>query len=156
MPMYGVGGVGVWEVWGCGGVCVGCVGCGGVGGVGVWGCGGVGGVVVWGCGGVGVWEVWWCGGCGGGCVGCVGVGGLPLRSNIPRSALCATLDTYNLFSESTCSGAYQVSDGFLFQAIWVNKSLSMMCTSCSRQLSDHVQCPYFGLGKAKGEEKVRR
>jgi hypothetical protein len=26
-----------------------------------------------------------------------GVGGLPLRSNIPRSALCATLDTYNLF-----------------------------------------------------------
>jgi hypothetical protein len=30
------------------------------------------------------------------------------------------------FPESTCSGAYQVSDGFLFQAIWVNKSLSMM------------------------------
>jgi hypothetical protein len=30
------------------------------------------------------------------------------------------------FSESTCSGAYQVSDGFLLQAIWVNKSLSMM------------------------------
>jgi hypothetical protein len=50
-------------------------------GVGVWGCGGVGGVVVWGCGGVGV------GGWG---------GGSPLRSNIPRSALCATLDTYNL------------------------------------------------------------
>jgi hypothetical protein len=40
---------------------------------------GVGGVGVWG---VGVW------GCGGG-------GGFPLRSNIPRSALCATLDTYN-------------------------------------------------------------
>jgi hypothetical protein len=31
---------------------------------------------------VGVW-VWGCG------------GGFPLRSNIPRSALCATLDTYN-------------------------------------------------------------
>jgi hypothetical protein len=44
-----------------------CVGC-----VGCVGCGGVGGV-----GGVGVW-------------------GHPLRSNIPRSALCATLDTYNL------------------------------------------------------------
>jgi hypothetical protein len=29
-----------------------------------------------------------------GCVGCVG-GVFPLRSNIPRSALCATLDTYN-------------------------------------------------------------
>jgi hypothetical protein len=32
-------------------------------------------------------------------VGVVGVGvwgGFPLRSNIPRSALCATLDTYNL------------------------------------------------------------
>jgi hypothetical protein len=56
------------------GVC-GCGGCGGVGGVGVWGCGGVVGVV-------GV-EVW-------------GLGGdFPLRSNIPRSALCATLDTYN-------------------------------------------------------------
>jgi hypothetical protein len=36
-----------------------------------------------------VWGVWWCGECGGG-------DGLPLRSNIPRSALCATLDTYNL------------------------------------------------------------
>jgi hypothetical protein len=70
-------------VWGCGGVdvvgmCVGVVVWGMWGGVGVWGCGGVGGVVVWG--------VWWCG-CGG--------GGLPLRSNIPRKALCATLDTYN-------------------------------------------------------------
>jgi hypothetical protein len=35
----------------------------------------------------------------------VGVwGGFPLRSNIPRSALCATLDTYNftlkLFSQA--------------------------------------------------------
>jgi hypothetical protein len=29
--------------------------------------------------------VWWGG----------GGGGFPLRSNIPRSALCATLDTYN-------------------------------------------------------------
>jgi hypothetical protein len=38
---------------------------------------------VWGCG------VWGCGGVGG-----VG-GGFPMRSNIPRSALCATLDTYN-------------------------------------------------------------
>jgi hypothetical protein len=49
--------------------------------VGVWGvvgAVGVAGVGVWGCGGVGV------------------VGGFPLRSNIPRSALCATLDTYNL------------------------------------------------------------
>jgi hypothetical protein len=35
-----------------------------------------------------------CGGCGGGGGGVVG-GGFPLRSNIPRSALCATLDTYN-------------------------------------------------------------
>jgi hypothetical protein len=34
---------------------------------------------------VGGW-VWWVWGCG---------GGFPLRSNIPRSALCATLDTYN-------------------------------------------------------------
>jgi hypothetical protein len=41
---------------------------------------------VWGC------EVWGCGGVGG--VGGVG-GGFPMRSNIPRSALCATLDTYN-------------------------------------------------------------
>jgi hypothetical protein len=36
-----------------------------------------------------------------GCVGGVGVcgcgGGFPLRSNIPRSALCATLDTYNFY-----------------------------------------------------------
>jgi hypothetical protein len=32
--------------------------------------------------------VWWCGGPG---------RGLPLRSNIPRSALCATLDTYNFY-----------------------------------------------------------
>jgi hypothetical protein len=52
------------------------VGVGGAMGVGVWGCGG-------------------CGVCG--CVG-VGVGGgFPLRSNIPRSALCATLDTYNFY-----------------------------------------------------------
>jgi hypothetical protein len=45
-----------------------------------------------------VW-VWWCGGYGGvgvwGCTGVVVGGGFPLRSNIPRSALCATLDTYN-------------------------------------------------------------
>jgi hypothetical protein len=40
----------------------------------------------WGC-----WWVW-----GGGVWGCGGVGGgFPMRSNIPRSALCATLDTYN-------------------------------------------------------------
>jgi hypothetical protein len=39
----------------------------------------------------GGWWVWWVWGCGG-----VGLGGgFPLRSNIPRSALCATLDTYN-------------------------------------------------------------
>jgi hypothetical protein len=67
-------------------------------------CGGVGCVVVWV--GVVVWGVWWCGVCGGvggvGCGGCGGVVGvvvwwvgLPLRSNIPRSALCATLDPYN-------------------------------------------------------------
>jgi hypothetical protein len=45
----------------------------------------------------------WCGLRGGVCGGvwdgvvcvCVSGGGLPLRSNIPRSALCATLDTYN-------------------------------------------------------------
>jgi hypothetical protein len=95
----------VWWVWGCGGV--GCV----VVWVGVllWGCGGVEGVVVWGCTGVVVWGVsgcravgvCGCGGCGGcgavwWCGGDVGVGGgFPLRSNIPRSALCATLDTYN-------------------------------------------------------------
>jgi hypothetical protein len=64
-------------VWG---VCV--VGCGGVcGGVGCGGCSGV----WWGvvcC--VVVWGV-----CG------VGEGVSLLRSNIPRSALCATLDTYN-------------------------------------------------------------
>jgi hypothetical protein len=35
---------------------------------------------------VGVW-VWGCG------------GGFPLRSNIPRSALCATLDTYNFIND---------------------------------------------------------
>jgi hypothetical protein len=49
---------------------------------------------------VGVWwGVWACGGVCGRDVGvCVsGGGGLPLRSNIPRSALCATLDTYNFF-----------------------------------------------------------
>jgi hypothetical protein len=39
-----------------------------------------------------VWGVCVGGGGGGGVVG----GGFPLRSNIPRSALCATLDTYNL------------------------------------------------------------
>jgi hypothetical protein len=65
--------------------------------VGVWWCGGCGGVGV--CGGCG----WcgWCGGCGGvGVWGCGGVGVVsPLRSNIPRSALCVTLDTYN-FLES--------------------------------------------------------
>jgi hypothetical protein len=53
------------------------------------------------------WWVWvgrvWVGGCRvGWCVcgrgGCVWGGGLPLRSNIPRSALCATLDTYNFMS----------------------------------------------------------
>jgi hypothetical protein len=67
-------------VWGCG-VC----GCVVVWvGVGVWGCGGFGGV--------GLWGVWWCGGVGVG-------GGFPLRSNIPRSALCATLDTYNFKSK---------------------------------------------------------
>jgi hypothetical protein len=55
-----------WVGWGCGGV-------------GLWWCGVV---VVWGCGGVGVWGV-------------VGVGVWWVRSNIPRSALCATLDTYN-------------------------------------------------------------
>jgi hypothetical protein len=56
-------------------------------------------VVVWGC------RVWWVLDGGGGAVvgvggvgvwGCGGVGGFLLRSNIPRSALCATLDTYNL------------------------------------------------------------
>jgi hypothetical protein len=63
--------------------------------VGCWGGGGVLGWVWWGVGvGVVVWGVWWCGG---GVCGGVGVGGLPLRSNIPRSALCATLDTYNLY-----------------------------------------------------------
>jgi hypothetical protein len=94
----GMVGVGVW--WGCvlcGGVCG-----GGDVGVGVgWVRGGVGvgwWVLVWGgrvwvggCG--GVWGGVW--GCGRGvCVWGAG-GGLPLRSNIPRSALCATLDTYN-------------------------------------------------------------
>jgi hypothetical protein len=61
-------------VVGVGGVCVGGGTVGGVVGVGV--CGGV--------------RVWVCGGVGVG-------GGFPLRSNIPRSALCATLDTYNLY-----------------------------------------------------------
>jgi hypothetical protein len=53
------------------------------------------------CGGVGVCG--WCGGCGGWVWWVwVGGGGFPLRSNIPRSALCATWDTYNfiLFSAS--------------------------------------------------------
>jgi hypothetical protein len=71
----GCGGVVVWGVgWCCSGV--------GVGG------GGVGCVVVW----VGmvVWVVWGCGGVEGAVWG-----GFPLRSNIPRSAICATLDTYN-------------------------------------------------------------
>jgi hypothetical protein len=36
-----------------------------------------------------VWCVWGCG------------GGFPLRSNIPRSALCATLDTYNFVKMET-------------------------------------------------------
>jgi hypothetical protein len=70
-------------------------GCGVCGGVGVSWCGGFVGVGVW-----GVWWygwLWWCGGCGGVVVcggGAVG-GGFPMRLNIPRSALCATLDTYN-------------------------------------------------------------
>jgi hypothetical protein len=34
-----------------------------------------------------------------GCGGVVVGGGFPLRSNIPRSALCATLDTYNFIVE---------------------------------------------------------
>jgi hypothetical protein len=62
----------------------------------VWWCGDV--VVwgVWGCGGgrwgVGVWwGVWWCGGPG---------RGLPLRSNIPRSALCEVI---SLDSQCTAS-----------------------------------------------------
>jgi hypothetical protein len=37
------------------------------------------------------------------------------------------------FPESTCSRAYQVSDGFLVQPIWVNKSLRMMCLLKSGQ-----------------------
>jgi hypothetical protein len=62
----------------------------------VWGCGGVGGVGCGGCGAVGCVVVWWVWGCRGVGVWCCGVvGGFPLRSNIPRSALCATLDTYN-------------------------------------------------------------
>jgi hypothetical protein len=65
--------------------------------------------------GVWVWWVWGCGGVGGVvgvvcvmCVVCVGVWGcggggcFPLRSNIPRSALCATLDTYNLLFPMQC------------------------------------------------------
>jgi hypothetical protein len=44
---------------------------------------------------LGVWR------CGGVVVG----GGFPLRSNIPRSALCATLDTYN-FTISIFQGAF--------------------------------------------------
>jgi hypothetical protein len=31
-----------------------------------------------------------------------------------------------MFSESKCSGVSKISNHFLFQAIWVNKSLSMM------------------------------
>jgi hypothetical protein len=65
----------VWWVWWCG--CVELWGCDCVGGGGLGG-GGV--VCVGACCGFGVWVVW---------------GGFPLRSNIPRSALCATLDTYN-------------------------------------------------------------
>jgi hypothetical protein len=51
--------------------------------------------------------VWGVGCVGGGVVG----GGFPLRSNIPRSALCATLDTYNLlyhFSANTACIAYHL------------------------------------------------
>jgi hypothetical protein len=90
-------------VWGCGrgvGVGVWCGVCGGlwgvwwgVGVVGVWCRGVVWGVALWG-------GVWVCGGVWGGgwwVVVCVWGGGLPLRSNIPRSALCATLDTYNFY-----------------------------------------------------------
>jgi hypothetical protein len=43
-------------------------------------------ITFWGWVGGGVWVVW-----------AVGGGGHPLRSNIPRSALCATLDTYNFY-----------------------------------------------------------
>jgi hypothetical protein len=48
---------------------------------------------------VGVVGVVGCGCVGVQCGGGVGgwVGGFPLRSNIPRSALCATLDTYNFY-----------------------------------------------------------
>jgi hypothetical protein len=62
-------------------VCVGWCGWWGVAAVRVWG--GVGGRGRW----VGV--------CGRGVCGCVWGGGFPLHSNIPRSAVCATLDTYN-------------------------------------------------------------
>jgi hypothetical protein len=40
-----------------------------------------------------VWSVWGVWGCEG--VGGVGVWGHPLRLNIPRYALCATLDTFS-------------------------------------------------------------
>jgi hypothetical protein len=50
--------------------------------------------------GVVVWVGGWYGGCGG-MGGCGGVGG-GVRSNIPRSALSATLDTYNFIYSNHC------------------------------------------------------
>jgi hypothetical protein len=47
---------------------------------------------LWWCGVVVVWGVW----------GVVGVGVWWVRSNIPRSALCATLDTYNFSFATNC------------------------------------------------------
>jgi hypothetical protein len=92
---------------------VGCVVGWGVGWVVGWGVVGVGCGVWWGVvcvvvlGVCGVWVVW-CGGGGVGVLVCgvgvvvwgvcgVGEGVSLLRSNIPRSALCATLDTYNFY-----------------------------------------------------------
>jgi hypothetical protein len=55
------------------------------------------------------------------CVVCVGVwgcgggGGFPLRSNIPRSALCATLDTYNfILNENVFQNPVIISDARSF------------------------------------------
>jgi hypothetical protein len=58
--------------------------------------------------------VWW--GCGGG-------GWFPLRSNIPRSALCATLDNYNFPVSKKVSILFRMGVSILFR-------LTQKCMFC--------------------------
>jgi hypothetical protein len=82
---------------------------------------------------VGVWGVWGCGGCG---------GVFPLRSNIPRSALCATLDTYNFtfkfFRPKNITGIYLSTQevNFLYFG-------PLLCTKFTKTRKTVVQIDLF-------------